>query len=264
MFTPSKINKDGYEGSCRRCRAVSRKEPKFEWPWGEGYKRCTQCEEIKPVNLFTAQSRGRYGVTSRCKECMSGYHRNRETLPKITALPIRQCSKCGEEKPLEMFNKHKKQRDGYSTRCISCDRAYREENRQAIKNKTREYKSRNRKKVKHSYQQWHAANPHYLQSRRIANPDRYRAYDQARRARVANVGGRGVTAQDIQAMIYIQQGLCAYCERDGQKLTLDHIVPLDQKGLHDPDNCCMCCGVCNSSKGNRTPEEWQEAGRWFD
>lgn len=137
-------------------------------------------------------------------------------------------------------------RDANRTRIRETSRAYRDANRERIKSQPSSNPERKRE---------------LLRRLRAKYPDRYRAHCQKRRALIAGVGGRGITEQDMQAMIYCQMGLCAYCERDGQKLTLDHIIPLDQKGLHDPDNACMCCGVCNSSKGNRTPDQW--VNRWY-
>jgi hypothetical protein len=248
---------------------------------------------------------------------------------------MKKCTKCGEEKPLEMFSRHKTTKDGRVSQCKNCDhircqawrdenrdktreysRDYREANLERVRRRNREYARRsdknrqwqrencdrrnakrreayksdpekyrecsrawrmaNPEKVREMSRRWQKANTsrvslYYATNReryllhirrlRARYPDRYCAYSQKRRARIANVGGRGVTAADIQAMIYCQMGLCAYCERDGQKLTLDHIVPIDQNGLHDPDNCCMACGICNSSKSARTPEQWVD--RWY-
>lgn len=265
---------------------------------------------------------------------------------------MKKCTKCGKEKPFEMFSKAKKHKDGYAYQCKNCARAqfadyyathheslntkskawkdanpertrssnarWRENNSEKDRERQRKWREANADKVKKTakayrvkhadrrnaqskewrvnnperkrhldaqwrqengkeYQRkWRAENKHKLRAYRQASaenilnknrrlrakhPDRFRTYGQKRRARLAGVGGRGITEADIQAMIYCQQGLCFYCERDGQKLTLDHIIPIDQNGPHDPDNAVMCCGVCNSSKGNRTPEQWTD--RWY-
>lgn len=40
-------------------------------------KKCTKCEEIKPLTEFYKQHTGKYGVTSRCKECERAYQQSR-------------------------------------------------------------------------------------------------------------------------------------------------------------------------------------------
>lgn len=55
-----------------------------------------------------------------------------------------------------------------------------------------------------------------------------------------------------------QEALCAGCRERMQlkNLTIDHIIP-DSKGGHSHlDNYQLLCGWCNSSKGNRTQEEF--------
>jgi 5-methylcytosine-specific restriction endonuclease McrA len=37
--------------------------------------------------------------------------------------------------------------------------------------------------------------------------------------------------------------------------TLDHLVPLDRGGLHEPANVATACFSCNSAKGNRGGNE---------
>jgi len=34
-------------------------------------KKCTRCKEEKPINEFNKKKQGKYGVTSRCKKCLS-------------------------------------------------------------------------------------------------------------------------------------------------------------------------------------------------
>ena len=48
---------------------------------------------------------------------------------------------------------------------------------------------------------------------------------------------------------------CAYCGRDAR--TVDHVNPYSRGGTDDPDNLVAACKPCNSSKRDRTPEEWR-------
>jgi 5-methylcytosine-specific restriction endonuclease McrA len=48
---------------------------------------------------------------------------------------------------------------------------------------------------------------------------------------------------------------CQYCGRGTRELTLDHVVPRSQGGVHSWENVVSACKTCNRRKGGRTPEE---------
>lgn len=50
---------------------------------------------------------------------------------------------------------------------------------------------------------------------------------------------------------------CQYCsvELAYQNLTVDHIFPISRGGKTTWKNCVTACKICNSQKGNKTPEE---------
>jgi 5-methylcytosine-specific restriction endonuclease McrA len=47
---------------------------------------------------------------------------------------------------------------------------------------------------------------------------------------------------------------CQYCGST-KRLTLDHVIPRAQGGLHTWQNVVTACESCNSRKGNRTPKQ---------
>ncbi len=47
---------------------------------------------------------------------------------------------------------------------------------------------------------------------------------------------------------------CQYCG-SGNTLTLDHVLPVSRGGKSSWENVVTACYPCNSSKGNKTPEE---------
>lgn len=58
--------------------------------------------------------------------------------------------------------------------------------------------------------------------------------------------------------VYARDGYaCRYCGAKGIPLALDHVTPFTHGGDATEDNLVTCCRSCNSSKGARTPEEWQ-------
>ncbi|MGI9229388.1 MAG: HNH endonuclease [Gammaproteobacteria bacterium] len=52
-------------------------------------------------------------------------------------------------------------------------------------------------------------------------------------------------------------GLCMYCGRQqgSRDLTRDHVLPMSRGGRDKWSNVVTACRMCNTRKGNRTPEE---------
>lgn len=50
---------------------------------------------------------------------------------------------------------------------------------------------------------------------------------------------------------------CQYCAKKTVKsqLTLDHVIPVVQRGGKSWENIVTCCKTCNQKKGGRTPEQ---------
>jgi 5-methylcytosine-specific restriction endonuclease McrA len=49
---------------------------------------------------------------------------------------------------------------------------------------------------------------------------------------------------------------CAYCKLQTDFLELDHITPLSRGGAHSIKNVAPACRACNTSKNNKTLDEW--------
>lgn len=64
-----------------------------------------------------------------------------------------------------------------------------------------------------------------------------------------------LTPAEWLAILAEADGHCAYCDKEA-KLTLDHVIPLSRGGKHTKDNVVPACLHCNSSKGNKTLEQW--------
>lgn len=51
---------------------------------------------------------------------------------------------------------------------------------------------------------------------------------------------------------------CVYCGDDVRSdPQCDHIFPISRGGRNDLSNLATACRPCNSSKGDKTPEEWR-------
>ena len=60
--------------------------------------------------------------------------------------PTKTCNKCKEEKPLDQFNKHKKNKDGLSYSCKSCKKEYYKENQERMSVLWRNWYKKNKEK----------------------------------------------------------------------------------------------------------------------
>jgi 5-methylcytosine-specific restriction endonuclease McrA len=83
--------------------------------------------------------------------------------------------------------------------------------------------------------------------RRASGPDAYK---------------RDVTSSEwavLREQVFSLHGrVCFYCGSDGQPYSLacDHVLPLSRGGASVVDNLVPACKPCNSSKKDKTPQEW--------
>ena len=73
----------------------------------------------------------------------------------------KKCTKCGEVKQIECFNKHKGTKDGYENRCRSCVKQYYQENKERINEYSKQYRQEN----KEYYKQYHQENKQRINER---------------------------------------------------------------------------------------------------
>lgn len=145
-------------------------------------------------------------------------------------------------------------------------RTYRVVNAEVIREKDRAYRVANQEIALEKERAYRAANAESIREKQRAysraNPDLFRIASQKRRARIKGNGG-AFTREELALMRLTQGGFCAYCQgqHDPDELTIDHIIPIDQGGRHEAANIVLACPTCNSSKGNRTPDQW--VNRWY-
>ena len=61
------------------------------------------------------------------------------------------------------------------------------------------------------------------------------------------------TAEERRKLYEGQDGKCKYCggEFSFKEITNDHVIPISKGGSHTKENIALACRLCNSSKGNR-------------
>lgn len=170
---------------------------------------------------------------------------------------MKKCTKCGEEKSLEEFNKDKTRKDGLDRQCKACRKQYREVNRKKIAERDKRYRESNREKILEREKQYRQENREKIKQYREANRESFNAREQKRRALKRNAAGNA-TAADIQARFDYHGNRCYYCGCDG-KMQIEHRIPLSRGGTHYPANIVPACQSCNYSKGAKTEKEFKFA-----
>lgn len=90
---------------------------------------------------------------------------------------------------------------------------------------------------------------------------RYSKTQKGKAIRVAASQKRRAARRSVNSTLTVAQVMelrklpCDYCQHKGG--TIDHVLPLSRGGRNSFDNCVPCCRSCNSSKGNKTAEEYK-------
>lgn len=203
--------------------------------------------------------------------------------------PVKICTKCGAEKPLDEFYRSASARDGRKAHCKQCGREATREWATANPERRRQYRIANREKLSKSFRTWAAANQeHLVEYRRQryaenreqvlaearawaeAHRDEKREYNRTyyaenafrelerRHLRRAIDAGVEIGEVDIRQLWLDQDGICAVCREaiDDQlawpeafSRSLDHIVPLAEGGAHSQANLQWTHVRCNMRKG---------------
>lgn len=164
------------------------------------------------------------------------------------------CRICNETKPLDQFSKRPKssRNDGYRSDCKAC----------VVKRTSgrdrREYLAAYYLAHPEKYVGQRGPDAAYHRRYRAENPERIKAISQRsitknKAARVVRNHERRAMPMDDATRQYVAlllAGPCSYCLKPAA--TIDHIVPLVDRGTNDWWNLTGACKRCNSSKGPRS------------
>ena len=192
---------------------------------------------------------------------------------------MKQCTKCGETKPLDRFRqvKNRKQMLTYRSECRECEREasrlFEQENREKrleakrlfyIENREKEtergrtFYAENVEKERQRQAKWREANREYLREkdkRHAKENPAYFVYKTQKRHTAKLKRTPSWLSEEHWKEIKTEYELAAWCsEVMGEKYNVDHIVPLQGKtvcGLHVPWNLQVIPAKDNFKKGNR-------------
>ena len=226
-------------------------------------KQCTMCKSIKLATEFYLDRGTLDGLNSNCKTCRRAHeiatkdqiaNRRRALGSKrrsrdLIEIPTeRHCPRCKITKLHKEFCTDRRALCGLTVYCKSCLAKYRESRRDEINEYSRKRRWENPGLYRETMKAWRKEHPDKV----TASGHRYKA--------LKHGNGGNLTGKEIADLRIKQAGICAYCKR-GAKLTIDHVIPVTQGGLNDISNIVLCCRRCNSSKNNKTPEQWKH--RWY-
>jgi 5-methylcytosine-specific restriction endonuclease McrA len=233
-------------------------------------KVCNKCKQGKSLDEFHRSKSAPDGHIAQCKQCRSEYYaqnadrlnarsqkyradnaeRRRQTLREYHIRNAEQI--CARSR--EYYAQHKEilceKRRVYQVRnqdrLRAKKRAYRSQNAERLRDRQREYNKRYPERIKEARRKW-----------KQAHPEQVRAGVNARRARIRGASGTHTQTEWLE-VVWRQQFCCAYCGTY-KPLTRDHIVPLSKGGSDNIENIQGLCLSCNSSKGTKLPEEWEQS-----
>ena len=199
-------------------------------------KKCSKCQQEKPLTDFWRNAGQKDGYQHRCKDCQRPLVKAwnaRKIAAKQEPPGYKRCRGCCSLKPFSEFCKDNTGggKFGLSPSCRQCQSAYKKANRERAR--VRELTQKPLWNKKH--------------------PDLRRAYSQAAsakmRAREAGLTEHFTTAQWLALCVHYGNK-CLRCGATEIVLTVDHIVPIRHGGKNTIDNIQPLCKACNTSKSD--------------
>ena len=217
-------------------------------------KVCTKCGIDKAVDCFAKAKKGKYGVKSVCKECISKiYLQNRDHVLEQQRIYRKQ-----NHEIVSLSNKL--YRDANKESIKAWHKQHRQLNKELITFKKKEYRKSNKEKIAMQRKRLYDTNKEIMVARSVKwqkdNAARVNAKNAFRKARKLIATPSWASQQAINGMYE----LAAIFNRTGINLHVDHMVPLQSElvcGLHCEANLQLLLASDNTSKGNRWwPDMW--------
>lgn len=185
----------------------------------------------------------------------------------------KRCTKCGETKSLDAFNRDRRRPLGRRSYCRACQRTWREANRDRRREYDRAGREANREYFREYKRAWYEANRdrkrEYNRAWYEANRDLRREYEHRRRARKRAAALEEFSPADVYAW-WEELGAytCFWCDlpfAEGDRIHVDHVWPLSRGGHHAVRNLVPACERCNLTKNSSLPHEFAERayGEWL-
>lgn len=196
---------------------------------------CTKCNiEQEDLQFYKNPKTGYW--QSWCRSCKKKREREKRLDKGVTPKQLttvtskhKSCAECQELKPHRDFNASTRGSGGLAAYCKPCHKG-RFYDKEYARKATAEYRAR--------------------------NPERWRGLHRVaqynRKAKVKAADDKTLTNSVMTSIM--GQPKCFWCKEEVKKKnrTLEHIVELNNGGLHGVSNCTMSCFSCNSSRPNKS------------
>jgi hypothetical protein len=200
-------------------------------------RKCTKCYKEQDDDQFYQNPNTGYWQ-SWCHTCKKVREQGRRKVKGITPRKFtvvtethKTCAECKESKPHSEFNPTVRGSGGLAAYCKPChkERFY---DKEYSRKRVMEYRER------HS-DRWRAL---------------HRLHQFNRKSKIKAVDDGTLTSEAMKCILSTTH--CFWCEKETpeDKRTLEHIVELNNGGLHGVSNCTMSCFSCNSSRPNKLGE----------
>jgi 5-methylcytosine-specific restriction endonuclease McrA len=183
---------------------------------------------------------------------------------------VKQCSKCKELKPFDLFNVKTSMKDGYRSECRSCQAAvnkknydnnkdvilkrnknWRLANPEYIAAEKQKWQKNNPDKVRVNSKRWQLKNPNYKKNYQKnwqkTNPLKIAEYNMRRRVWLAGTQDFVITEKYLRKL---KSQPCNACGST-KNIHIDHVVPISRGGNNSEGNLQPLCATCNYSKNNK-------------
>lgn len=194
----------------------------------QGIRVCGTCKRELSFDMFTKDTRNKYGLSSLCKDCQREQRKRRKD--KIDAW---------FENNQERVKEQQRQ---YSKEHSEEKRKYNQDNKEYFKQKRKEYEQNNKEKVKQQRQRY-----------RRSLKGRYKKYQREAEERGFEFN---LTMEEFDE---ITKQPCFYCGTMPEDDFRNKYCGIDRiwsdQG-YSISNCFPCCSICNRMKSNHTLTSW--------
>ena len=204
-------------------------------------KKCQRCGKYKKTKMFNKDCSSLDGYTNWCKKCVSIY---KKQYYKLNKTEIKLKSKQRQKKKKKQIKKQKQE--------------HYQRNKKSIDKKNNEWKKKNLKRHKRNQQKYRDAHKKeralYDKKRKKTHKEDIKTCQRKRRAAKLLVK-ENYTYEDKKITLNAFNHKCENCGKKN-KLSIDHHRPLSKGNPLTLSNAVPLCHSCNSSKGNKKPEEF--------
>lgn len=203
-------------------------------------KVCTMCGISKPLGDFPKEPRMADGRRNQCKRCRD--LRKREQIANSPELQRK-----AKERSARYYREHQEE-------TIAKVRAYAQENRDKILEKSKEYWHTKVNKEAYNARRQESRTKRYREDAEFREKRKREGRHSAKTRKARLRGSEGsYSLREWEDLCEKYNYTCLRCGASGSDvcLTIDHVIPVSKGGSNTIDNLQPLCGSCNSKKNNK-------------